>query len=44
MCNRENRQVIWCSYLEIGVLGFLSGLHFMIQAADNYSELVESEL
>ena len=21
MCNRENRQVIWCSYLEIGVLG-----------------------
>ena len=23
MCNRENRQVIWCSYLEIDVLVIL---------------------
>mgnify|MGYP002508955813 CR=1 FL=1 len=24
VCNQKNRQVIWCSYLEIGVLVFIT--------------------
>lgn len=31
MCNRENRQVIWCSYLEIDVLVFICILFIYFQ-------------